>query len=364
MLIDALAARTPRPSAGMELVFTSSGFAFRARNSSSGESGGGTPCPFGEIITWKDGTLTKTGIRGGLILCGDQNWNLDPQELNPQTNGVWLVSIGFEVEVNRDDDGELLLPGVKTGTKPTGNWTQTAWSEGTDYPANTAPDGFHRQGQHRPACRQAHHQRRLGAAGTHGLRAIHHQALRRNAFLFTRMIIRTSQDAALVSCCDCLPPACEAPRKECQSLSGAADLAWEIYNSVTHTYYRTTRWDYNDGGFLQWTQSQAFNAVLGGFPVSTAVRNITEGEPKTGGSNSSVSDAIDIEAARTAAIAALESAVEWDNEDFTYGTGCDSWRENRTPVSLLDQVVELELRPLSTRHSGRLQPFNVCGPMG
>lgn len=138
-LIDALAARTPRPSAGMELVFTSSGFAFRARSSSSAESGGGTPCPFGEIITWKDGTLTKTGIRGGLIHCGDQNWNLDPQELNPQTNGVWLVSIGFEVEVNRDDDGELLLPAVKTGTRPTGNWTQTAWSEGTDYPANTAP---------------------------------------------------------------------------------------------------------------------------------------------------------------------------------------------------------------------------------
>lgn len=155
------------------------------------------------------------------------------------------------------------------------------------------------------------------------------------------MIIKTSQDAALVFCCDCLPPACEAPRKECQSLSGAADLAWEIYNSINHTYYRTTRWDYNDGGFLQWTQSQAFNAVLGGFPVSTAVRTITEGEPKTGGSNSSVSDAIDIDAARIAAIAALESAVEWDNEDFTYGTGCDSWRENRTPVSLLDQVVEL-----------------------
>jgi hypothetical protein len=41
--------------------------------------------------------------------------------------------------VNRDDDGELLLPGVKTGTKPTGDWTQTAWTTGTDYPDNTEP---------------------------------------------------------------------------------------------------------------------------------------------------------------------------------------------------------------------------------
>lgn len=140
LLIDALEARTPRQSPGMELVFTSSGFAFRVRKSSSSDATVGTPCPFGEIITWTDGGTPKIGIRGGIILCGDQNWNFDPQEINPQANGIWLVSISFEVEVNRDDDGELLLPGVKTGTKPTGNWTKTAWSEGTDYPANTAPD--------------------------------------------------------------------------------------------------------------------------------------------------------------------------------------------------------------------------------
>ena len=140
MLLDALTARTPRPSAGLELVSMSGGFAYRVRQSSSGESSGGTPCPFGEIITWNVGTIGKTGIRGGIVHCGDQNWNFDPQEVNPQADGVWLVSIGFEVEVNRDDDGELLLPGVKTGTKPTGNWTKTAWSAGTDYPENTAPD--------------------------------------------------------------------------------------------------------------------------------------------------------------------------------------------------------------------------------
>ena len=32
------------------------------------------------------------------------------------------------------------------------------------------------------------------------------------------MIIRTSQDAALVGCCPCSPPACDEPRKICESL--------------------------------------------------------------------------------------------------------------------------------------------------
>ena len=143
-LIEALEARTPRPSAGLELISVSGGFAYRVRKSSASESSVGTPCPFGEITTWTEGTgeaaQKKTGIRGGVIHCGDQNWNFDPQEVNPDANGVWLVSIAVEAEVNRDDDGELLLPGVKTGTKPTGNWTKTPWSEGTDYPENTAPD--------------------------------------------------------------------------------------------------------------------------------------------------------------------------------------------------------------------------------
>lgn len=139
-LIDALEARTPRQSAGMELVFTPGGFVYRVRRSSAGGGVTGAPCPFGEIITWQDGGTGKTGIRGGLIHCGDQNWNLDPQEVNPEADGEWLVSIGIEVEVNRDDDGELLLPGVKTGTRPSGSWTKTAWSEDTDYPVNTAPE--------------------------------------------------------------------------------------------------------------------------------------------------------------------------------------------------------------------------------
>lgn len=97
-------------------------------------------CPFGEIITWSAGDppAIVTGIRGGVIHCGDQNWNIDPDEIDLEIDGVWLVSIEVECEANRDDDGELLLPGVKTGTKPA-SWTRTVWAWGTDYPDNTPP---------------------------------------------------------------------------------------------------------------------------------------------------------------------------------------------------------------------------------
>lgn len=107
-----------------------------------GGGGAGTPsepCPFGEIISIPDTDPVQKGIRGGVIYCGDQTWNMDPQDLNLAGAGVWLVWITISVEVNRDDDETIILPGIKTGTRPTGDWDKTAWTEGTDYPANTAP---------------------------------------------------------------------------------------------------------------------------------------------------------------------------------------------------------------------------------
>ena len=109
--------------------------------SRKGGAGGGvsSACHFGEIITVPDSDPEEKAIRGGIIHCGDQNWNIDYQGLNLAAAGAWLVSLSVDCEVNRDDDGELLLPGVKTGTKPTGDWTKTAWTTGTDYPDNTEP---------------------------------------------------------------------------------------------------------------------------------------------------------------------------------------------------------------------------------
>lgn len=99
-----------------------------------------TTCYFGEIIDIPDTDPVEKGIRGGIVYCGDQNWNFDPQEVNLAVNGKWLVYLEIDVEVNRDDDEEIILPGIKTGTKPTGDWDTLTWSSGVDYPDNTNPD--------------------------------------------------------------------------------------------------------------------------------------------------------------------------------------------------------------------------------
>lgn len=108
-----------------------------------GGSSGSSSCPFGEIITWDTGSgesiVHHAAIAGGIVFCGDQTWNIDPQELDLSTDGAWLVSIPVTAEVNRDDDNELLLPNVKTGTEPSDTWTKTAWTTGTDYPDGTNP---------------------------------------------------------------------------------------------------------------------------------------------------------------------------------------------------------------------------------
>jgi len=49
------------------------------------------------------------------------------------------------------------------------------------------------------------------------------------------MIIRTSQDAAAVDCCGCLPPTCAEPRKECESITGTV-------SSVGHFNPTNTEW--------------------------------------------------------------------------------------------------------------------------
>lgn len=110
-----------------------------------GIRGGGVvvSCPFGELTTRTEGegeaAETITSIRGGIIYCGNQTWNMDAQDLDMAADGVWLVWITIAVEVNRDDDDEIILPGIETGTRPTGDWDKTAWTTGTDYPANDSP---------------------------------------------------------------------------------------------------------------------------------------------------------------------------------------------------------------------------------
>ena len=98
-------------------------------------------CPFGEIIPY-DGEATDTAIRGGVVYCGDKNFDVPPQGLNLEVDGVWLVYLEIDCESNRDDDGEIFLPGIKTSaeTTPSTFWDKKTWTEGTSYDDNTNPD--------------------------------------------------------------------------------------------------------------------------------------------------------------------------------------------------------------------------------
>ena len=112
------------------------------RRGMGGGGGGGTigTCPFSEIITVtpEEGDPYKA-IRGGYIFCGDQNWVMPSLQINPAVHGVWLVWIEVPVVCNIDDDGEVILPGISTGTRPDDIWSKIEYTEGTNYPPNENP---------------------------------------------------------------------------------------------------------------------------------------------------------------------------------------------------------------------------------
>ena len=136
-LVDALAARTPRPSAGMEIVSTSGGFSYRVRQTVGGTGAVLADCPFGQIVRWTEGegeeAVTKTGIRGGVVYAGDKVWNVPNKELNLAADGTFLVWLEIGVTANVEDD--VLLPGLETSTEPV--WQQAAGSG--NYPDQTLP---------------------------------------------------------------------------------------------------------------------------------------------------------------------------------------------------------------------------------
>jgi hypothetical protein len=145
MLIDALEARTPRPGTGVELVAMTGGFTYRVRRiGSGGGSAGSAICPFGEIIDVDDETSFSKGIRGGVIFCGDKNFNVKYEGINtaPETNWETLIQIKIAgVEPVTDDDGEIYLPGISTaGSIPV--WesrsVETGYDDNTNPPSPSA----------------------------------------------------------------------------------------------------------------------------------------------------------------------------------------------------------------------------------
>ena len=134
-MVDALAARTPRPSATLEIVSTSGGFSYRARHGAGSTGNAVSECPFGQITTWVEGETSKTGIKGGVVYAGDKVWNVPNKELNLEATGSFLVWLEIGVTANIEDD--VLLPGLETSTEP--EWKQVG-SSGGNYPDQDIPE--------------------------------------------------------------------------------------------------------------------------------------------------------------------------------------------------------------------------------
>ena len=99
-----------------------------------------SPCSFGAILSYKDDSdETVRGIRGGMIYCGESNITVPNQELNLEADGEWLVWIEVDCIANRDDDNEIFLPGMESGTSPADNWDKVTYSDTAVYPDNENP---------------------------------------------------------------------------------------------------------------------------------------------------------------------------------------------------------------------------------
>lgn len=99
-------------------------------------AGGKSPiCPFGEIFTDTSVSPAVQKIRGGLIVCGDKNFNVAGHPVNVDSTRTVLVYIELPVSVNVDDDGQILLPGVKTSSG-TPAYSETPSDQ---YPNSTNP---------------------------------------------------------------------------------------------------------------------------------------------------------------------------------------------------------------------------------
>lgn len=157
------------------------------------------------------------------------------------------------------------------------------------------------------------------------------------------MIIRTSQDAALVSCCGCLPPEAPAPRKECQSLTAIGYLHGFVNDDLPReqwydTLYKKLRQQYADNGhWYTYEWNTIIEVRLGGKLVSDPmVRTDDNGGPETyhQPATDTYSDGITFADAVTEMVQIAKDAVDWDDEQMNKGNDCSTRRvENYSQFS-------------------------------
>ena len=108
------------------------------RPSKGGGGSSPTTCPFGELEVSTDDPPV-TAIRGGLMTCGDKNFNVPKRDLNLAVDGQWLVQISLSgVTAATDDGDEIFLPGVTTATG-TPTWANVAYTGSESYGSTTNP---------------------------------------------------------------------------------------------------------------------------------------------------------------------------------------------------------------------------------
>lgn len=106
-----------------------------------GAGGGATPeiKPFGEVFSQTIDGDTAKYIRGGMIYCGETNITVPAQEISNTADSDKLVYISITCISNRDDDNQIFLPGLESGTAPSGNWPTVEYTETAQYPDNVNP---------------------------------------------------------------------------------------------------------------------------------------------------------------------------------------------------------------------------------
>ena len=129
-MVEALAARTPRPCSGMELVCTSSGFLYRPRQL-AGASGGTTCRAFFALETHNVGDTPHLFLATGQVMGGTGNLtpeiDLGPLDSPPEENlFVWLEITGDGIVAD-----DVLLPGFNVSSAVVGS--------GASMPPNVSP---------------------------------------------------------------------------------------------------------------------------------------------------------------------------------------------------------------------------------
>lgn len=142
------------------------------------------------------------------------------------------------------------------------------------------------------------------------------------------MKIETLDDWHAVGCC-CPMPACPIPYQECQGISGNGYVGFVNYEVPTQTYYGTRRTDYEGGGFTQTRAPSIHWTLLGGQWIEPIHTEYSDGDPKTGPSETTFSDVVDVDASRAASFAAMVAALDWQN--MTKFDGCQASRSHPSP---------------------------------